>query len=183
MRIETVHYVGMRHAIALVTGLMLLGGTAHAARTSDLRLAPHKLGPVRVGMTAEQATDAVGRAVLRERGEFCDSFRIAGEPRGISLIGTKRRHITLMLVFNKRYETTRGIRIGDTLDDLRAAYGRKLRRVPAGNDLSGAASHFGVVKRAGGSRFLLRFALDDRDKVRFMEAGKRRTVLRFGECA
>jgi hypothetical protein len=172
-----------RHLIATGSALLMLTASAGAAEAASLKLAPNKLGPIRIGMTAGQATTALGDVVTRERGPFCDSFRLPGDPNGIALVGTKRRHITLFEAFTPKFRTTRGVRVGDTLGKLRNRYGNKLRSVPAGNDLSGAASYFGVTKRVGNRKFLLRFLLDEDDVISFMEAGLRKTVLGFGECA
>lgn len=149
-----------------------------------LRLAPDRAGLIRIGMTAAQASDAVGGTVRLETSKYCNSFKLPGGNHGLDLIDTRKDgRLHLVFVYKRAVATRRGVRTGDSLAKLRRRYGDRLRRVRRGYDLSGFSRFYGVTKRRGARTYLLRFTLDDQDVIRYMLLGPRRLVNNFAECA
>jgi hypothetical protein len=167
-----------------VIGLLVVATTAPAGAAAGTmrgaRLHPLGLGPLRFGMTAAQARQAAGQPI-RESKPFnsCTTFRYAGQPRGIAMTAFNGR-LGYIEIYQRGPKTTKGIRVGDSVAMLRAAYGSRVRTGRSAA-LSGADSHLFVDRKRGGRTFTLDFHISG-DRIAFISAARRKIIETFGEC-
>jgi hypothetical protein len=156
---------------------------APAAQARALRLAPDRLGPMHIGMTSDEASDALGAPVTAEPGvNGCVSFSYPHQRHQIQLLATRGPRLNYIAVYARGVATTRGVQIGDSLHRLQHKYRSRLHSSREGNWLGGPAKFYAVSKHVAGRTDIIRFAVRD-GKVSYMEAGPRALVIGFGECA
>jgi hypothetical protein len=118
----------MRLLVA-VTALLL---TAAAPTPSyDWKLTPAGWGPVRIGMNRDQVSKALkveleGEAFDNE-GSCIELFPASEELKGTYFMFLDGKLSRISLVEPGRIATPRGIHVGSTAEQVRAAYGEKLR--------------------------------------------------------
>lgn len=159
-------------------------GTSAALGPADLRLTPDRLGPIRLGMTVEQASTALGATIEPIPSAYgCVYWGLPGTLQySAQLLASKGVKLDLIMVTGRGIMTTRGIRVGDSLRRLRQKYGRRLAVAPKGYDLSAATKFYWIHSTMAGTKRVLRFGFY-RGKVAGMTAGPQELVVRFGECA
>lgn len=101
--------------------------TAPASAPAALRLAPEGLGPLKIGMTLAQVTDAWGAdaepdAVGGADPASCDQFRPARAPQGVLVMIENGRLTRISLIRENPIRTDRGVGLGSTADAVRGAY-------------------------------------------------------------
>jgi hypothetical protein len=100
--------------------------------TENSKLAINGIGPIRVGMTVDEASRAAGVKLVfiasGPDGISCSHFKPEGELKDIKFMVTKGR-IARVEIRDKRITTIRGARIGDTLDRIISLYPAILRTV------------------------------------------------------
>jgi hypothetical protein len=93
--------------------------------TEQSKLALNGIGPIKVGMTVDEASRAAGvKLVFVMNGPdaySCSYFKPQGELKDIAFMVTKSR-IARIDIRDKRITTIRGARIGDTLDRIISLY-------------------------------------------------------------
>lgn len=116
-------------AVALAFG----APPASAAQVSwqeiaDWELAPDSLGSIRVGMTVGEVERATGRSLIEGDYGFptCQPWTLAGAPGGLG-ITTEYGRVVRIDIRNRRWTTTRGIRIGDPAWKVKRRYGVRTR--------------------------------------------------------
>ena len=95
--------------------------------SSELRLAPGKAGPFTIGMTSEQALKA---GLVREPGDSECGLTPVGSYRGFSVQFADSEPGDVLfgvLVKNTDAKTAEGIGVGDSIAQLKEAYGAKLK--------------------------------------------------------
>ncbi len=112
-----------------LAGLLPLGVSAKSAPGADAApLTSMGWGPLEIGMSLEEVTEALGpdsdpEAVGGPDPEFCDQFRPEGAPEGL-LVMIKEGVLTRISIFEPaEVETDRGFGIGSEADEIKAAYG------------------------------------------------------------
>jgi hypothetical protein len=154
-----------------------------AARASrpTLRLRPSGLGPLRIGMSPEQAERALGASVDVEEGiSDCSFWSIQGVGSSTQLIAFSGR-LGYITMFRPGPETIRGISVGDSVAKLRRRLGGRLHPGrSAAEDFAGPRLF--VSERRDGAAYLLEFDTY-KGKVSTIEAARRHVIETFQECA
>jgi hypothetical protein len=91
-------------------------------------LTPQGWGPLRIGMTRDEVTTALGPdanpdAVGGPDPEACDEFRPAGAPEGILVMIEEGKLTRVSLIEMSPLKSDRGLGLGDTADAVKTAYG------------------------------------------------------------
>ena len=161
----------MRRAIAGFALLALAAGAASAA--SSWRLSPYGLGPLEVGMTADQAARTVGLRRAPPRGvggdESCWEFQ-AGPPfSGLWMMVQHGRVVRVSLGKGSDFHTERGTAVGDREQRVRAAYGAGLRAQP--NAYASPPGHY-LTWVVPDRSYAIKFSTDARGTVTEIDAGR-----------
>lgn len=102
---------------------------------SDSVLTSAGWGPLRIGMTRAEVVAAAGEDANPELvggadPEQCDQFRPTGAPEGM-LVMIERDTLTRITISREAdVRTDRGFGLGDSADEIRAAYGAAARSTP-----------------------------------------------------
>lgn len=154
--------------------------TAAAARLGpDSKLRVDGVGPVRVGMTLDEARRAAGIPLKQTDGPFCKSLSPEGAGFSFALIAEGGDRINLVSVFEGPIKTVSGIGVGDTETQVRAAYPSQLEV------RAGAPGPHWVIYRPKDSSlasFSLNFQIDDGGRVTQMRAGLKANTEQDENC-
>lgn len=133
------------------------------------------IGPVRIGMTPNEAERAGRRAVAfgAEVNPGCAGDTFDPERYGLSTLTINGR-IQELAVSQRGIATTRGIRVGDSVARLRRVYGSSLHRGPLTPGLTR-----GYELRSGTNEIQFRIT---GQRVRAIATGTRPTIDRFEGC-
>ncbi|MEO7442250.1 MAG: hypothetical protein ABIW46_01805, partial [Acidimicrobiales bacterium] len=105
------------------------GSAAGAPRTDELRLQPRGLGPVRVGMTVDEASQVLGRALqalgVGDPAGGCELFAPAAGPAGVAFMVTGGT-VARIDVIGGPVTTTEGLAIGQTEAQAQQHYDGRL---------------------------------------------------------
>jgi hypothetical protein len=105
------------------------GRASGSGLTTSSPLTLHSLGRVRIGATVTTAQRAAG-STLETTGSdevSCQQRTPSGGPKGVRFLFLDGR-LAVILVVNPKIRTSRGVRIGHTVAQLRRAYGSDLRK-------------------------------------------------------
>lgn len=128
-------------------GLLVLGALAGAAAAAPVgqaqasaapvpwatiatwELAPDGLGEILIGMTVGEVQRATGRTLLEGEYGFpsCQPWTLAGAPGGFG-ITTAYGRVARIDIRGRRWQTTRGIQVGDKAWQVKRRYGVRARR-------------------------------------------------------
>lgn len=102
--------------------------TADASITSASRFRVDGIGPVRIGMTLEQARAASGLAMLHSEGGVCVGYQTDGAPAGLAFTAVEgSNRLDFVSVSQPSIATVSGIRVGSTFAEVRRTYGDNLK--------------------------------------------------------
>lgn len=118
----------------LVAGVAILLTAAAPAPTYDWKLTPAGWGPVRIGMTRTQAEKALkiqleGEAFDNE-GSCIELYSSDAKLAGLYFMFLDGRLSRVSAGDKSAIKTPRGMGVGSTADEVRAAYGEKLHAEP-----------------------------------------------------
>ena len=145
---------------------------AAPAPSYDWKLTPAGWGPVRIGMTRPQVEQALrlqleGEAFDNE-GSCVELYSSKEQLRGLYFMFLDGRLSRVSVVETAKVATPRGIRVGASADEVRAAYGAKLLAEP--HEYSGEPAEYLTYwlkpKKSG-----VRFETDSSRKVETIHAG------------
>ncbi len=91
------------------------------------RLRVDGVGPVRIGMTLDQARAASGLAMVHGEAGVCVDYQTDGPPAGLSFSAVEgSQRLDFVGVSEPSIATVSGIRVGSTLAEVRRTYGDRL---------------------------------------------------------
>ena len=171
-------------AVALTAAGACAGDTrGHAAASTDLTLTPLGIGPLRVGMTVEQARRASGRRIVLDGAELGTSCRYASvRSLRVYLMLLHGRIARIDVARGSPVHTLGGIRRGDTEAAVRAAFGPKVVEtqhayVPGGSYLTVGWRSGPYAKRG------IRFETNEKGTVTDIYAGRHDPIRYIEGCA
>jgi hypothetical protein len=103
--------------------------------SASSRLRIDGIGPIRVGMTVDQAKAAAGVPLTVMTSDYCTSLRGTGGPDGVTLVSPNESggRITVIIVSTPVVSTLSGIRVGSTDADVLATYPGQIETVGTGD--------------------------------------------------
>ncbi|MDY6784859.1 MAG: hypothetical protein SW833_20340 [Cyanobacteriota bacterium] len=108
-------------------------GTSSQKLTEESQLALKQLGPVRIGMTPEEATRAAGHNFVQQysfdQGGECAYYKAEGGPDNIAFMVTEGR-IARIDIDSKNITTLSGAKIGDTEARIKTLYEGQIETQP-----------------------------------------------------
>ncbi|MEG4233084.1 hypothetical protein QUA40_13370 [Microcoleus sp. Pol11C3] len=118
----------------VICGLLVTSVSAQAKLTERSKLAIDGIGPIRVGMTVDEASKAGGIRLIRSRSGDLNEYQCfyvqpKEEPKGISFMVTKGR-IARVDINSKRITTISGARIGDQENRILSLYPGQIKATP-----------------------------------------------------
>jgi hypothetical protein len=169
--IETFELVDVRTGRPYTVG-------AGAGDVRDLVFSFGRVGNLRIGMTAAQARAATGIAVVPGpppvSGFPCRGVSFPSLP-ALSGLAVNGRTIGALYSSDPRARTTEGIRVGSSATEIQRAYPGRTRRQPTLNP-----AWEDVYVSSGAD--LLRFTIDESDRVRVIQVGRRPDVTAAEGC-
>lgn len=140
----------MRLVIAMTATMMLVTGCGQSSEPAeppaeieeetseapgDGLLTAEGWGPLRIGMTREEVTAAVGAkadpdAMGGPEPELCEEYQPADTPEGLYVMIEEGNLARITLAGDTEVRTAEGITVGDSADQVRAAYGDAFRARP-----------------------------------------------------
>ncbi|WP_341734521.1 hypothetical protein [Microcoleus sp. EPA2] len=100
---------------------------AQVQLTERSKLAINGIGPIRVGMTVDEASQSAGIKLIISGSGGLDEYQCSyvqpkGEPKGIAFMVTKGRIARVDIFSNKQITTIKGAKIGDTEERIFSLY-------------------------------------------------------------
>jgi hypothetical protein len=113
-------------ATIVIVAFWVTSVNAQIQLTERSKLAINGIGPVRVGMTVDEASRAAGVRLVKTISvgpteEYCSYFETQGEPKGIAFMVINNR-IPRVDIRNERVTTIKGAKIGDTEERIFSLY-------------------------------------------------------------
>jgi hypothetical protein len=170
---NSTNFVTLLIGTIVIVAVWVTSVNAQVQLTDNSKLALNGIGPIRVGMTVDEASQAAGvRLVKGYAGldeNFCSYFKPQGEPKGINFMVTKGR-IVRVDISNERVSTIKGAKIGDTEEEIFSIYPGQIRVIK--NPLGGPGNNLTFVPRdAADSNYRLIFRTNDR-RVKYFWSGQ-----------
>jgi hypothetical protein len=114
-------------ATIVIVAVWITAVNAQVQLTDNSKLAINGIGPIRVGMTVDEASQSAGTKLIISgsggRDEYqCSYVEPKGEPKGIAFMVTKGRIARVDNFSNKQITTIKGAKIGDTEDRIISLY-------------------------------------------------------------
>ncbi len=161
----------------VVVSVWATSASGQSKLTEQSKLAINGIGPIRVGMTVDEASRAAGVKLVfvasGPDGISCSQFKPEGELKDIAFMVTKGR-IARVEIRDKRITTIRGARIGDTLDRIISLYPGQIQviKAPLTSRPEGNSKHLTFVpKDAVDKNYRIIFETTF-DRVREFRSGK-----------
>ena len=156
---------------------------APAPKATALVLTPEGYGPLRIGMSLADVVTTYGPdsdpdAVGGPEPELCDQFRPVRAPEGLLVMIEDRRLSRITAMSGSEVETDKGLGVGATAAEVRAAYGALVNAEPHEYQ-DPPAEYLTIWSRGGASGGEaappdsrgIRYEIGDDGKVAFIHAG------------
>jgi len=113
-------------ATAVIISMWATSVNAQVQLTERSKLALDGIGPIRVGMTVDEASRSAGVRLVNSGGGrdeyLCSYFKPQDSPEGIAFMVTNGRIARVDNFSNKQVTTIKGAKIGDTEDRIISLY-------------------------------------------------------------
>jgi hypothetical protein len=152
------------------------------AEPADWLVTPERMGTIRFGMGLSDLRAHVGVPLDFDRpgdDDACAYVTPALLPAGASLMIVDMRYVARADVRTAGVATAEGIRVGNTEEDVRTAYGERVRSMPHKYDTGG---RYLVVDAAADTTRALVFEVDSAGTIQRYRAGLRPAVLWVEGC-
>ncbi|MEK0194978.1 hypothetical protein [Microcoleus anatoxicus] len=111
----------------VIVSMWVTSVNAQVQLTENSKLALNGIGPIRVGMTVDEASESAGIKLIISgsggRDEYqCSYVQPKGEPKGIAFMVTKGRIARVDIFSNKQITTIKGAKIGDNEERIFSLY-------------------------------------------------------------
>ena len=111
----------------VIVSMWVTSVNAQAQLTENSKLALNGIGPIRVGMTVDEASESAGIKLIISGSGGLDEYQCSyvqpkGEPKGIAFMVTKGRIARVDIFSNKQITTIKGAKIGDTEERIFSLY-------------------------------------------------------------
>ena len=161
-------------ATIVIVAVWVTAVNAQAKLTERSLLALNGIGPIRVGMTVDEASRAAGVRLVKSytplNEEFCSYFKPQGEPKGISFMVTKGRLVRVD-ISNEQVTSIKGAKIGDTEEQIFSLYPGQIRVIK--NPLGSRGNNLTFVPRdAADSNYRLIFQTGNDRRVKYFRSGQ-----------
>ena len=145
-------------------------------------LTPEGWGPLRIGMTLQQVTDALGpdadpEAVGGPDPESCDQFRPQRAPRGMLVMIENGRLTSIALIDDSEVKTDKGLGLGIPSAQVVESYGAAATVTPHKYQ-DPPAAYITIWSKGGGKAYVedeaargLVYEVDEQGKVAVIHAG------------
>ena len=116
----------MKGALAITAALVVLSAAA-MAQSDDRKIIPgERVGPVQLGMSAEEVVGQWGRPEEIEPDKNGGtSYRYAARGILVVLSDDAKPEVSLILVTDKSYATDKGVRVGSASSEVASAHGKQ----------------------------------------------------------
>lgn len=162
-------------ATTVIVSMWAISVNAQVQLTERSKLAINGIGPIRVGMTVDEASRAAGVRLVKGYAppppyeEFCSYFKPQGQLQGINFMVTKGR-IVRIDISNEQITTIKGLKVGDTEEQIIKAYPGQIRIIK--NPLGGPGNNLTFVPQD---------KKDSQYRLIFQTRNNRVTSLRSGQ--
>jgi hypothetical protein len=115
----------------IIVAVWMTAVNAQSQLTDNSKLALDGIGPIRVGMTVDEASQSAGIKLTRSgsgsRDEYqCSYVQPTGEPKGIAFM-VKKGRIVRVDITSHRITTIKGARIGDNEEQIFSLYSGQIQ--------------------------------------------------------
>lgn len=119
-------FISLLISTIVIVAVWVTAVNAQAQLTERSKLAINGIGPIRVGMTVDEASRAAGVRFVKTLSagrteEYCSYFEPQVEPKGISFMVINGR-IPRIDISSERITTIKGAKIGDTEERILTLY-------------------------------------------------------------
>lgn len=159
----------------VIVAVWVTAVNAQVQLTERSKLALNGIGPIKVGMTVDEATRAAGVKLVKSYAppheESPSYFEPQVEPKGISFMVTKGRIVTVY-ISNQRVTTIKGAKIGDTEEQIFSLYPGQIKVTE--NPLGGRGGNnlTFVPRDAADSNYRLIFDTGNDKRVKKFRSGQ-----------
>lgn len=156
---------------------------AQAQLTERSKLAIDGIGPIRVGMTVDEASRSLGARLVKSstlNRLYCAYFEAEGGPKGINFMVVKDR-IATVDISNKRVTTIKGAKIGDSEERIFALYPDQIQATKSARLPKENGSLIFVPKDAADKDYRLIFEIRNH-RVSDFRSGKLSEVVHIENC-
>ena len=163
--------------------LVIMPASGQSQLTAASKVALDGIGPIRVGMTVQQAEASARTRLLSEGSklENCWYVKPQGGPRDISFMVIEGQIARVDIYGNNRITTVRGAKIGDSEDRIKSLYPGQIRVTPHEYVQGGHYLTF-VPRDASDRQYRIVFETDGR-RVKHIRAGRLPEVEYVEGCA
>lgn len=160
---------------------------AHEKLTDQSLVYISGIGPVQIGMSVNEASQAAGTPLVKDssrvdRVSGCFFVKPKNEPKGINFMVTNNRISRVDVFQNRSITTIKGARIGDTEDRIKSLYPGRIKVTPHVYNRNGKSHYLTFVPQDQSDKNYRLVFETDGDRVTLFRAGKLPEVEWVEDC-